>query len=198
MTDRPATYEDVLATPETTRAELLDGELVLQASPTTLHQRLVSAVTTELRGRFDCPPSDDPERPGGWVIVAGPELWLGAPIPDTVVLCPDVAGWREERFPHAQTTHGITVAPDWVCEVLSPSTHRFDRFRKADAYARAGVSWMWLVDPDQGVVEVHTQRDGLWTRVLFAEPGAVTPLPPFGVAVDVAAWWPRALSPREP
>lgn len=190
MNRPPATYADVEAAPEGVRAELIDGELFLQAAPSTLHQRIALKLAVDLGHRFDGPSSNAPTRPGGWVLIAGPELWLGSPLPQSLVLCPDLAGWREARFPADQATHGLQIAPDWVCEVLSPSTQRFDRLRKADAYARAGVPWMWLVDPDAGMVEVYTQQDGLWTRVCAAEVGDRATLPPFGVELDLGAWWP--------
>lgn len=192
MTDRPATYEDLAATPEGVRAELIDGELILQASPAVLHQRVSVRLSADLLGRFERPPSDDPDRPGGWVFIAAPEVWLGSPTPNTRVLVPDLAGWKAERFPSKQATHGLTVRPDWVCEILSPSTRRYDRLRKADVYALAGVDWLWIADPDDGTVEVYAQRDGLWTRVAFAEAGEHAALPPFGVTFDVGAWWPAS------
>ena len=62
--------------------------------------------------------------PGGWIFLIEPELHLG---PHVVV--PDIAGWRRERLTPFPTTAFIDTPPDWVCEVLSPSTQRIDRTR---------------------------------------------------------------------
>lgn len=189
MPHTPATYDDLRATPEGVRAELIDGELILQSAPAVLHQRIALRMGADLVTRFERTVGDGPDRPGGWVLIAGPELWLGKPNATSLVLCPDLAGWRQERFRNP-TTHGIQVAPDWICEVLSPSTQRHDRLTKADAYARAGVAWMWLIDPDAALVEVYEQRDGLWTRVRAAHAAERTTLPPFDGELDLGSWWP--------
>ena len=190
MSKPPATYEDLEATPEGVRAELIDGELYLQASPAVDHQVVQGCLHAHLRDRFGGKGGDDPTRPGGWVFVQAPELWLGDPNPKTRVLCPDIVGWRRERWPRVRTTHGVTVAPDWVCEVLSPSTHRHDRLRKATAYAQAGVPWYWLLDPIERLVEVYELRDRVWSRVAATEAGERAVLPPFGgPEFDLSLWW---------
>ena len=81
--------------------------------------------------------------PGGWWIIDEPELHLSE---DIVV--PDIAGWRRVRMPEIPTTAYFTLVPDWVCEVLSPSTRKFDLGGKRAVYAREGVRHLWLVDPD--------------------------------------------------
>ena len=71
-----------------------------------------------------------------------PELHLGSH-----VVVPDLAAWRRERLPALPDTAWIEVAPDWVCEVLSPSTERYDRGEKRAIYADAGVRHVWHIDP---------------------------------------------------
>ncbi|MEZ5579520.1 MAG: Uma2 family endonuclease [Candidatus Competibacteraceae bacterium] len=62
------------------------------------------------------------------------------------MLVPDLAGWRRERMPRLPHDHRIEVVPDWVCEILSPSTAKTDRVIKMPVYARHGVPYLWLVD----------------------------------------------------
>src|SRR5882757_2679701 len=121
---RKATYDDVLAAPEHKVAEILDGELFLSPRPTTPHARASSILGGEIVGAFDREPGD-PARPGGWWILFEPELHFGA---DVVV--PDLAAWRRERMARIPNAPWIELAPDWLCETLSPSTAAIDRGRK--------------------------------------------------------------------
>ncbi len=114
---RRATYEDVLRAPEHLIAEIIDGELVTQPRPAGRHSAVASALGEELgppfkRGRGG---------PGGWLLLYEPELHLGSD-----VLVPDLAGWRRERLPYIGDEAYFTLPPDWVCEVLSPSTEKRD------------------------------------------------------------------------
>ena len=92
--------------------------------------------------------------PGGWWIIDEPELHLG-----TDILVPDLAGWRRERLPTLPETAWFELAPDWVCEILSPSTARIDRAVKMPLYAREGVAHLWLVDPNARTLEVYALQD---------------------------------------
>jgi Uma2 family endonuclease len=144
---RKATYDDVLAAPEHQVAEILDGELLLSPRPSSSHTRATSVLGVQIGGPFDREP--DPVAPGGWWILDEPELHLG---PD--VLVPDLAGWRRVRLPRIPNAPWIELAPDWLCETLSPSTAQIDRGRKLPIYARAGVHHVWLLDPLARTLEV--------------------------------------------
>jgi Uma2 family endonuclease len=119
------------------------------------------------------------EGPGGWLIIAEPELHLG-----NDALVPDLAGWRRERMPEMPHTAAFILAPDWVCEVLSPSTAVLDREKKMKAYAREGVSHLWLVEPLQQSLEAYRLEDRRWSQqghwsgaaTVHAEPFEVLPL----------------------
>lgn len=89
-----------------------------------------------------------------------PELHLG----DDIVV-PDLGGWRRERLPTIANEPYFTLAPDWICEVLSPSTARIDRSDKLTIYAREGVSHVWLVDPLQRTLEVLRREGEKWLIV---------------------------------
>lgn len=106
--------------------------------------------------------------PGGWWIVFEPELHLGRNI-----LVPDLAGWRRSRLPAIPAAAFFTLAPDWVCEVLSPSTASFDRVKKMRVLAAEAVGHAWLVDPEARTLEVYRLSEGRWV-LLSAHEGTET------------------------
>lgn len=154
---RRATYDDLLRVPDTKVAELIDGELIVSPRPAGPHAVASSVLGRDLAGAFHRGGAGGGGRPGGWWILDEPELHLGGD-----VLVPDLAGWRRSRLPQYPQTTGVTVAPDWVCEILSPSTRRHDRLRKLHIYARERVGHAWLVDPDPQTLEVFRREGGLW------------------------------------
>lgn len=159
MTDparRAATYEDVLAAPEHMVAEILAGELYLQPRPAIPHAAAATALSEELGPPF----KRGKGGPGGWIILYEPELHLGADI-----LVPDIAGWRRTTLDHLDNSAYVEIRPDWVCEVLSPSTEKIDRTHKLSIYAREHVSHAWLVNPLLRTLEVLRLTDGHWTNV---------------------------------
>jgi Uma2 family endonuclease len=123
--------------------------------------------------------------PGGWWILDEPELHLGEN-----VLVPDLAGWRRERMPEQPKTPYYELAPDWVCEVLSPSTGRVDRVLKVPLYARARVSHAWLVNPAEQTLEV-LRLDGESYRLVATHGGdeRVRAEPFAAVELELAALW---------
>lgn len=170
-----ATYEDVLSAPENQVAEILDGELFLSPRPSPRHSVASSRLGAVL-GPFD----DEQGRPGGWWILDEPELHFGG---DVVV--PDLGGWRRERLPAIPDTAFFSLAPDWVCEVLSPSTERIDRGRKLRIYAEASVAQAWLVNPAERTLEVLRLRDGAWTIVAVCSGSDTVRVEPFD-AIELA------------
>ena len=124
--------------------------------------------------------------PGGWWILNQPELHLGA---DIVV--PDIAGWRRERMPVYPDTAYFTLAPDWVCEVLSPSTRKLDLGGKSTVYAKAGVRYIWFVDPIARSLEANVLRDGKWVESAMLYDDATVSLPPFeAISFSLGDLWP--------
>jgi Uma2 family endonuclease len=150
---RPATYEDILALPENVVGEIIDGELVVSPRPGPRH----ADVASSLGGILIPPFRFGDGGPGGWRILDEPELHLGEH-----VLVPDLAGWRLDRMPSLPDEAFFTLAPDWVCEILSPGTSRTDRTRKRPIYARAGVSHLWLIDPTAETLEAFVLQGGRW------------------------------------
>ena len=133
-----ATYQDVLDAPAHQVAEIVEGTLQMHPRPAMPHARGSSVLGRKIGAPYD----DEVGGPGGWWIIDEPELHLGADI-----LVPDLAGWRRERMPEYPDTAYVSLAPDWVCEVLSALTRRLDLHGKRPVYAREGVSHLWLVDP---------------------------------------------------
>ena len=112
--------------------------------------------------------------PGGWRIHFDPELHPGDDI-----LVPELAGWRRERMPELPDTPYFTLAPDWACEVLSPSTRRLDLQEKRPVYAREGVAYLWLVDPADRTLEAFELREGQWVLIACAKDDDPVSVRPF-------------------
>jgi len=184
---RRATYQDVLDAPEGMTAEILEGELVLSPQPATPHAFTGTRMPADILGHYDGPP-DGPARPGGWWFLHVPELHLG----DDVVV-PDLAGWRRERMRSLPNAPYIAQAPDWVCEIVSPSprARRRDRLVKKRIYAREGVRHYWLVEPIERIVEVLRLEEGGWKLIASAgHPEPTARLEPFdAVELPIARWW---------
>ena len=149
--DRPASYDDLVKLPDNLVAELVEGELHASPRPAPRHARAGSRIGMIVGPAFDRP------GPGGWWILYEPELHLGA---DVVV--PDWAGWRRARLPRIPDTAFFSLAPDWVCEILSPSTVGLDRGHKVAIYAREGIPHCWLIDPVAHTLEVLELDDRRW------------------------------------
>jgi Uma2 family endonuclease len=180
---KPATYQDVLAAPADLVAEVVAGELHLSPRPGFPHARASSVLGGELMGPFDRGRGG----PGGWVILDEPELHLGE---GPAILVPDLAGWRRERMPVLPTTPFVTLAPDWVCEVLSTKTAKFDRAGKMPLYAREGVRHVWLVDPIERTLEVYRNQDGRWLLLAVHADKETVRVEPFdAVELQLEALW---------
>jgi Uma2 family endonuclease len=124
--------------------------------------------------------------PGGWWILDEPEIHVGR---DVVV--PDLAGWRRERMPALPQTAWFDLPPDWLAEILSPSTARFDRAEKLPLYARWGVGHVWLIDPDLRTLEAYENQAGRWVLLATLKDDDTVKLAPFdAVGFSLAALWP--------
>ena len=165
-----ATYQDVLNAPEHLVAEIIQGVLHTYPRPASPHARTSSTLGVEIGGPFD----QGRGGPGGWWIIDEPELHL-----DEDILVPDLAGWRHETMPVYPNVAFFEIVPDWVCEVLSPSTRRIDLTGKRDVYAREGASHLWFVDPDARTLEAFELRQGAWTLITSLANDAPVSVPPF-------------------
>ncbi len=179
---RRATYRDVLDAPPHMVAEIVDGVLHLQRRPGSLPALAKSALGSGIGAAFHM----GRDGPGGWWILDEPELHF-----DEDILVPDIAGWQRERMPAISDVAYLTLAPDWVCEVLSPSTRVLDLEGKRPIYAREGVGHLWLVDPAARTLEAFALGNGAWTPAGAARGDEPVSLPPFeAVAFPLGALWP--------
>jgi Uma2 family endonuclease len=178
---KPATYQDVLDAPPHLVAELISGELRLSPRPAGPHAVVASALGAELAPPF----ARGRGGPGGWLILDEPELHL-----DANILITDLAGWRRERLPAVEDVAFFTLAPDWLCEVLSPSTEKTDRADKLPAYHVAGVGHVWLLHPKHRTLEVLRRTPEGWLTVAVHRDDQRVRAEPFAaVELDLAALW---------
>lgn len=178
-----ATYQDLLDAPDTVIAEILEGELFTSPRPRGRHSIAHGNLLTLLHPPFYRRRGG----PGGWWILIEPQLHLNDP-EDVVV--PDLAGWRLERMPKVPEGVEFRVTPDWLCEILSPTTERVDRTRKLRIYARAGVPVIWLLNPVERTLEVLRLEDGRWTLMGVFDGDEVVRAEPFdAVVLDLSLVW---------
>jgi Uma2 family endonuclease len=180
---RKATYEDLLAVPAHRVAEIVHGVLITQPRPAARHAQASSALGGELFGPF----RRGKGGPGGCILLDEPELHFHGDI-----LVPDLAGWRRERMPELPDAAAFELAPDWVCEVLSPSTTALDRADKLPIYAREGVRHAWLVDPIARTLEVLRLEGPNWLLVgTWSGDVAVRAEPFDAIELELGVLWAR-------
>ena len=155
-------YEQLLALPDHVTGEILNGELYTQARPAGRHGVSAIALGADLAAPFGFGRGG----PGGWWIIPEPEVHF---IRDMEVAVPDLTGWRRERMPSIPEGHRFEVVPDWVCEILSPSTAKKDRVVKLPLYARYGVAHVWLVDPAAQTLEAFELKENHWLLIATLE-----------------------------
>jgi Putative restriction endonuclease len=187
---RRATYADLEAVPPGKVAELIDGQLYVFPRPAPRHLYTEGGVTHALAGPFQYGRGG----PGGWWILQEPEVHFPEPAePGGVqVVDPDHAGWRVERMPELPETAYFPLPPDWVCEVLSPSTEDHDRETKMPLYAHNGVPCAWLVDPIARTLEVYVLgKSRRWSEPTIHKGDARVRIPPFdAIEFNLADLWP--------
>jgi Uma2 family endonuclease len=174
------TYQDYVALPDDGRRyEIHDGELSVTPAPSPRHQRLLGALYKLLDAHIEA-------RGLGEVILSPLDVILS----DITVVQPDlvyVANVRAE----AVSGRGIEGPPTLAVEILSPSTARVDRDRKLRLYARHGVPYYWIVDPEARAIEAFRLEPGGYSLAARASGGEAVDLPPFvGLRLPPGALWP--------
>ena len=188
--EKRATYQDVLDAPPNMVAEVLGGALYTHPRPAVPLARASSRLGVRLGAPFDSDRGGS-SGPGGWWLIDEPELHLGE---DIVV--PDLAGWRRENMPELPDAAYFSQAPDWACEVLSPSTRALDKGPKQAIYTREGVAHLWFVDPDTRSLAAFALRGGRYTLIGRRSGDDPVSLPPFdAIDFSLADLWPPAKKP---
>lgn len=161
------------ALPEGSKASIIRGHLCMAPAPRPRHQRCVWQLGT-LLAPYDqsAPESTMSQR---WYFLHEPELHLGSG-PDKFQ--PDIVGWFAERASFGADDSSITIRPNWVCEVLSPSTEVFDRATKAPLYAEHRIDWLWLISPEDATIEVFANDGALYRPVKTLTPVDTSDLTP--------------------
>jgi Uma2 family endonuclease len=188
---RKATYEDLFNIPENMTGEIINGELIVTPRPSRKHIYTASRLDKEIGPAYELGRGG----PGGWIILIEPEIKLGG----EHVMVPDLAGWKKERFPKEEPYNWISVAPDWVCEILSPTTAITDKTEKMPIYAQYGVSFLWLVDPINKTLDVFRLKEGEWVVAgLHLGEARVRAVPFNEIEINLSDLWLEALSEPPP
>ena len=183
---KPPTLADLDALPPGVVGEIIEGVLYTMTKPRARHQRTGLGIGRDLSGPFDLGRSG----PGGWWIITEPGIELPN---ETKEIAPDIAGWRRERMPRLPIDEPIRVVPDWVCEILSPTTRRHDLLVKLPYYAKIGVAYHWLVDIEAHVLTAQRLESGRWVTIGMYGDETEARIEPFDtVPLDIASWWPPA------
>lgn len=179
---KPPTLADIDALPSGVKGEIIEGVLYTMTRPRGPHQSTAMIIGSDINGPFQRGKGG----PGGWWILGEP----GIELPNTPEIAPDIAGWRKERLPQLPADSAITVVPDWVCEILSPTTRRHNVLVKKPYYAKIGVRHVWIVDLSARTVAASRLQDGLWVELGTWGDEKDARIEPFvEVALDISSWW---------
>jgi len=175
-----AKYADLYTIPDTWVGEIIHGDLYAFPRPRTVHSRALTRLMQALL-RYDDDDSND-----GWIILHDVEIWFGKNL-----LVPDVCGWRRSKLPELPDVVTMKIAPDWVCEGLSPSTFRLDKGPKREIYAKGGVGHLWFADPVLHSIDVFALERKSYKYLRSAGGDDKIALAPFPHAIDLAKLWKR-------
>ena len=165
-----ASYNDVLESPPHMVAQVIDGSLHLHPRPVNWH----AVSSTTLTMNLGMPFQKGVGGPGGWLFVHEPELHLGEDI-----IVPGLVAWRKENCIERMHKAYFSIAPDWVCEFLSPSTRKLVEGSKSDIFAREGVSHLWLLDPVSRTLNAFVAEKGAWRGIAYLRDDADVSVSPF-------------------
>lgn len=166
--------DDFLARTSTSdeSVELIRGTVIQKAAPSSEHSRAQGGTFRQVGHRFDRKPGG--RWPGGWWSFVEVDVRF---VQD--VLRPDVCGYRRDRIHQMPAGRPLTIAPHWVCEILSPSNAKTDRVEKLHTYFAAGVAHYWLVDPIEGSLEIFRRTELAYALVQSAHRGQSLKPEPF-------------------
>ena len=139
------TEEDYYNLPENVRAELIDGQIYYMAAPSRIHQKILMFLSKTIANYID-------SKDGSCEVYPAPFAVKLFEDDDKTVVEPDISVICD---PNKLTERGCTGAPDWIVEIVSPSTSSHDYIRKLNLYAKAGVKEYWIIDPRTEKVFVY-------------------------------------------
>ena len=172
---RPATLDELARLRDQGHAvELIDGEIVYKASPAVAHGASQMRFG-EVLAAFNRQPGG-PRGPGGWWLMTEVDIFY--PL-RTEVFRHDVSGFRRDRHPERPSGMPVNARPDWACEILSPSTARYDVVKKSRTLHAHGVPHYWLLDPERETLTVLRHTEQGYLQVLTASVGDVVRAEPF-------------------
>lgn len=173
-------YEQIRELPQGVTGEILTPNVVKTMSrPGKRHRRSALQCSDALRSL-----NQNLGGTGWWI-----EVEAEVRLPNNRLVVPDLVGYRVERVPELPDENPLTILPDWVCEVLSPSTEKDDLFIKRPLYAQCGISWIWIVDPAKHILEVYETLNGRPALTAVAQENERIVLPPFETEFDVGPFW---------
>ena len=151
------TVEDYFNIPEDIRAELINGQLFYMATPSTQHQRILGRLYTIIRNYIDSK--------GGTCEVLPAPFSVQLSEKDDTVVEPDITVICDTD---KLTDRGCVGAPDWVIEIVSPSSVKHDYITKLNLYNNAGVHEYWIIDAAQNKVHVYNMLDNIFMLNTFS------------------------------
>jgi Uma2 family endonuclease len=184
---------DLEALPENVKGEIIDGVLYALPRPRARHARVEYLLGGKLFDPFD----QGRGGPGGWLILPEP----GIALPGSPEFSPDLAGWRRDRLQVLPENSSIDVVPDWICEILSPSTRGFDQRIKRPFYARIGVGYLWYVDLEARSLTVSQlqphEGSGRWVELgVYGEDDVIRAAPFDAIEIALGEWWQTGAPPH--
>jgi len=160
------TYADYLTWPEDERWELVDGYPVAMATPSRAHQSVLLGIAGQLYNYLRGKPCK--------VFVAPFSVRLNAATSDDTVVEPDILVVCDEK--KLEDGKGVVGAPDFIIEILSPSTAKHDKTTKYRLYQEAGVREYWIIDPDDKMLMTYTLSDGRYSGPVYFEDDTSVPV----------------------
>lgn len=139
------TEEDYYNLPENVRADLIDGQIYYHAAPSRTHQKILGFLFNHISNHINSKKGSCEVYPAPFAVKLFAE-------DDKTVVEPDISVIFD---PNKLTDRGCTGAPDWIIEIISPSTASHDYIYKLNLYAKAGVREYWIVDPDNKKIFVY-------------------------------------------
>ncbi|MDR0670400.1 MAG: Uma2 family endonuclease [Treponema sp.] len=170
------TYADYLEWDENERHEIIDGEARMMATPPRIHQKISMTLSAMLYNYLNGKPCEVYPAPFSVRLFPAKDGSDDTVVePDITVVC-DLSKLDDR---------GCNGAPDFIIEIISSSTARYDRIVKFNKYREAGVREYWIVDPEEKIVSAYLLKNGHYVAVNYDDTAAVpvTVLP--GCAIDL-------------